>query len=174
MPLRFLWDFINRPVTGVFLLLLSAIVFLLSSLAPLAPRIIAGLWLIYLTVRLAEEAACWVQTRRLSPRELLEKKEDFCSVIVSLTPEEAVAKIPSAFASPFWRARVYRERTRFYFEVSGIISIQFLKLLLYSGALTAVVGFLFAPITDKAVQSLLVPGDTLSLDDSGISFRLEA
>lgn len=170
MPLRFLWDFINRPLTGVLLLLLSAVVFPFSSLAL---RIITGLWLIYLTVRIAEETACWVQTRHLSPRELLEKREDFRSVIVSLTPEEAAARIPSAFASPLWRARVYRERTRFYFEVFGLIPVQFLKLLFYSGALAVVAGFLFAPITDKAVQFPLVPGDTLMFVDSGVSFRLE-
>jgi len=172
-PSRYLWDFLNRPFTGLALLFISAIAFLFPKFAPIALRIIAGIWLVYLSIRIAEEATSWARTRGLSPRQLLERGENFRTLIVPFSPKEAAAMLSSSFTSPFYKAKVYRERTRFYFEAYGLIPLQLLKLLFYSGAFVALLGFLLAPLTDKTTQSFMVPGDELSLEGTGVSFRLE-
>ncbi len=172
-PLRYLWDSINHPRGGAFLLLFSAIALAFSPFVPFLPRILAGVWLIFSAVRTADEAASWARSRGQSPRESLEKREDFRTATVPLTPEETAARLSLSFTSPFWKAKVYRERTRFYFEARGLIPAHLLKLLLLSGALAALLGLLFASITDKAVQSLMVPGEILNLEGTGFSFRLE-
>ncbi len=172
-PLRYIWDSINHPKGGVFLLLLSAFALLVLPSAPFIPRVLAGVWLVYLAARIAEEAASWLHSRKLSPRELLEERGDFRTIAVALSPEEIAARLPALFAPPLWKARVYRERTRYYFEARGLLPVQCLKLLLFGGAALALLGLLIAPFTDKAVQSPLVPGDTLNLEGTGLSFRLE-
>ncbi len=169
-PLRYLWDLIAHPKTSLFLFLFSAIAVLFS---PFVLRVMAGLWLLYLSIRMAEETASWLQSRNLSPRESLKGREDFKTIIVSSPPDEIAARLPSLLAPPFWKMKVYRERTRYYFEARGIISIYGLKWSLFTGAFIALLGLLLAPVTDKAVESPMVPGDTISLEDKGFSFRLE-
>jgi len=172
-PTRYIWDFINRASTGVVLLFISAFAFLFPKFAPIALRIFGGLWLVYLSIRIAEEAAYWAKTRKLSPPQLLERVGNFRTLVVPFPPKEAAAMLYSSLAPPFYRARVYRERTRFYFEASGLIPLPLLKLLFYGGAFVAILSFLLAPLTDKATQSFMVPGDELSLEGTEVSFRLE-
>ena len=172
-PSRYLWDFLNRPSTGLALLFTSALVFLFPQFAPLTLRIVGGIWLVYLSIRMAEEATSWAKTRGLSPRQLLERGENFRTLVVALPPKEAAAMLSSSLTPPFYKARVYRERTRFYFEAYGLIPLQLLKLLFYGGAFVAILGLLLAPLTDKATQSFMVPGEELSLEGTDVSFRLD-
>ncbi len=171
-PLRFLWALINQPAAGAFLLVLSAVFLFFYPFVPLISRFLSGLWLVYLATRLSEELVKWTQTRHLSPRELLEKG-NFRTIVVPLSPEELAARLPSILASPLWRSKVYKERTRYYFEAQGLIPVQLLRLLLYGGILIALLGFLFAPLTDRAEQYLLTPGDTFNFERTGVSFCLD-
>ncbi len=172
-PSRYIWDFINRPSTGVALLFISAFAFFFPKFAPVALRIVGGIWLVYLSIRIVEEAIYWAKTWKLSPRQLLERVGNFRTLVFPFPPKEAAAMLSSSLASPFYRAKVYRERTRFYFEASGLIPLPLLKLIFYGGAFLAILSFLLAPLTDKATQSFMVPGDELSLEGTKVSFRLE-